>query len=145
MDILPTLASLAGAVIPTTFPGRELTPLAGVSLTPVFDGKELGDRPPIHFLFESDRALRDGDWKLGSFRGGPWELYNIREDRAETTDRAAAHPERVAAMAAEWQRRAEKEVLAKPKELQPVAKEPRGPHPEWTDFTGRGRTKQGNR
>ena len=55
---------------------------------PVFDGDSLGDRPPIHLLFSSDRGLRDGDWKAVSFRQETWELYNMAEDRAELNDLA---------------------------------------------------------
>ena len=32
-----------------------------------------------------------------------WELYNLAEDRCETNDLAATYPERVQAMAAEWE------------------------------------------
>jgi len=49
----------------------------------------MGPRPPIHLLFADDRGLRDGDWKLVSFRSEPWELYNIAEDRTELHDLAA--------------------------------------------------------
>lgn len=142
VDILPTLAALAGASIPTTFPGREPTPLAGVSLAPIFEGKALENRPAIHFLFESDRGLRDGDWKLVSFRGSPWELYNIKEDRAETNNLAEKHPERVAAMAAEWHRMAKEEVLATPQEQKPVGDQAPKIHPEWTDFSGKRKGRQ---
>jgi arylsulfatase len=135
IDILPTLAELAGAEIPTTFPGREPTPLAGVSLAPILAGGKLEKRPPIHFLHDRDRGLRDGDWKLVSFRSGPWELYNLAEDRAETTNLAAKHPERVEAMAAEWHRMARDVLMATPKEQQPVSTEDKPKdHHEWSDY-----------
>ena len=89
VDVLPTLAELAGATVPDTWPGREPTPLAGVSLAPILAGKDMTTRPPIHLLFASDRGLRDGDWKLVSFRSQPWELYNIAKDRTELHDVAA--------------------------------------------------------
>jgi arylsulfatase len=68
VDVLPTFAELAGAKPPESFPGRELTPLAGTSLASIIAGGELKTRPPIHLLFSSDRGLRDGDWKLVSFQ-----------------------------------------------------------------------------
>jgi len=135
IDVLPTLAELAGAEIPASFPGREPTPLAGVSLAPILAGGKLGTRPPIHFLFERDRALRDGDWKIVSFRGGPWELYDLGDDRAETTDVAADHPERVAAMAAEWHRMTRDVLMAPEREQRPVADEHKPKHhPEWSNY-----------
>jgi hypothetical protein len=32
-----------------------------------------------------------------------WELYNLAEDRCETNDLAAQYPDRVQALAAEWE------------------------------------------
>jgi arylsulfatase A-like enzyme len=137
VDVLPTIAELAGAAIPQSFPGREPSPLAGISLAPVFAGKDLGKRPPIHFLFDSDRALRDGDWKLVSYRGGPWELYQMAEDRTELHDLAGKQPERVAEMAAEWHRMTRDDLKAPTREQRPVADtaQPKT-HPEWSDHSG---------
>ena len=36
--------------------------------------------------FGTDRALRQGPWKLVSAKLGRWELYNLDEDRTETND-----------------------------------------------------------
>ena len=47
--------------------------------------------------------MRLGPWKLVSKHKGAWELYNIETDRTELDDQAAAQPERVRAMAAQWQ------------------------------------------
>jgi len=58
VDVLPTFAELAGAKVPTTYPDREPTPLAGISLAPLIAGSEIKARPPIHLLFASDRGLR---------------------------------------------------------------------------------------
>lgn len=138
VDVLPTLAELAGAELPRSFPGREPSPLAGISLAPVLAGKELGKRPPIHFLFASDRGLRDGDWKIVSFRGGPWELYHIAVDRTELHDLAARHPDRVEAMAAEWHRMTREDLKAPTREQQPVsANKVSKSHPEWSDYSGK--------
>ena len=37
----------------------------------------------------------------------PWELYDLSSDRSETQNLAALDPERVRAMAAQWQREAD--------------------------------------
>ncbi|WP_236621199.1 arylsulfatase [Rhodopirellula sallentina] len=110
VDVLPTLADISNSSIPDTFAGRQLRPVSGVSLRPVFDGAKSFDRPPIHFLFESDRGLRDGDWKLVSFQSKTWELYNLAEDRCENHNLADVYPERVQAMVSQWTTIA-KEVL----------------------------------
>lgn len=134
VDLLPTLAEIAGAEIPSTFPGREPTPLAGTSLTPILAGGKWQSRPPIHLLYESDRGLRDGDWKLVSFKSQPWELYDIAKDRTELNNVAAQHPDRVAAMAEDWHEIA-KETMGR--EFKPVAAEDKPKtHREWSDYTG---------
>ena len=93
IDVLPTVAELAGATLPTEWPGRELTPVSGVSLAPILAGEALEKRPPIHLLFSTDRGLRDGDWKIVSFRNHPWELYDMAADRTELDDLAASRPD----------------------------------------------------
>ena len=136
VDVLPTVAEICGAAIPPHWPGRELSPLAGVSLAPIFAGQELKSRPPIHLLFSSDRGLRDGDWKLVSFQSDPWELYNLAQDRAEIQNVAAQHPEIVVRMTKQWHDMAKDVLHAPPRELKPVAaaaEEPRR-HKEWTAY-----------
>ncbi len=140
VDILPTLAEIAGAEIPTAFAGRTPTPLAGISLTPILAGGKMESRPPIHLLYESDRGLRDGDWKLVSFKSQPWELYDISKDRTELNDLAAAEPSRVTAMSKAWH------VIAKEtmgRDFKPLASEdmPKT-HPEWSDYAGRKKPKR---
>ncbi len=138
VDLLPTVADLAGASIPKEFPGREPTPLAGVSLAPILAGRALPQRPPLHFLYQNDRALRDGDWKLVSFRGGPWELYHIADDRTELHNLAAAQPDRVKRMATEWHRMTREVLHAPPREQRPVADQATPQtHPEWSDYSGK--------
>lgn len=146
VDVLPTLAEVAGARIPESYPGRDLTPLAGVSLAPIFAGKSLENRPPIHYLYGRDRGLRDGDWKLVSFRSGPWELYNLKTDRTETTDLANQHPERVKKMAAEWHRMTRDVLMAPESEQRPVATKAKPKiHPEWSDYDPQPGHHTGNR
>ncbi|MBM4091864.1 MAG: arylsulfatase [Planctomycetes bacterium] len=135
VDVLPTLAEIAGATLPESWPERELTPLAGTSLTPILAGRKIESRPPIHLLFGSDRGLRDGQWKLVSFRSQPWELYDLAKDRTELHNLAAQHPEIVQRMADQWHEMTANVLHAPAKERAPVAStatEQR--HPEWTVF-----------
>ncbi|HBV66052.1 MAG TPA: arylsulfatase, partial [Rhodopirellula sp.] len=89
IDVMPTLLKITGSELPSTWPNRELRPISGVNLTPAFHGEALTRQQPIHLLFSRDRGLRDGDWKIVSFKGEPWELYNVAEDRTELNDIAA--------------------------------------------------------
>lgn len=102
IDVLPTIAELADATIPEAHPKRELRPVSGISLRPIFEGNELKRSEPIYLQYAYDWGLRDGDWKLVSFKGQEWELYNMANDRTELSDLANEEPERLNAMIAKW-------------------------------------------
>ncbi len=101
IDVMPTLAEVAGATYPTQAHGRAIPRPEGRSLVPAFRG-EPGEPRRLFFEHEGNRAVRDGTWKLVARKGRSWELYDIDADRAELHDRAAAQPERVAAMSKLW-------------------------------------------
>lgn len=143
IDVLPTLAELAGAPLPVTWPGRELGSLSGVSLVPVLAGLPPGPRPPIHLLYEQNRGLRDGDWKLVSFQGNPWELYNLAEDRTELHDLAAAQPEVRDRLVTIWHEMAENVLHAPAIACAPVSATATPQlNPRWTDFNDAPREKR---
>lgn len=102
IDVLPTIADITGSKIPDRADDRELRPVSGVSLRPLFEDQPFERNAPIHLLFSRDRGLRDGDWKIVSFQSSPWELYNVATDRTELNDLAASEPERLKAMIATW-------------------------------------------
>lgn len=135
VDVLPTLADITGSEIPDRWNDRELRPLSGVSLKPLFDAKPLPSRPPIHLLFSQDRGLRDGDWKLVSFQSKAWELYNMVEDRTELSDLAETEPERLQTMIQRWTD-ITKNVLHAPARTYATVKDAPLPHrhQEWTNF-----------
>jgi len=121
VDLLPTFCDAAG-IRP---PSRRLD---GTSLVPLFDGRRLQRRVPLHWHYgnATDRAvaaLRDGDWKvLGMPRSRPrrpggapvaredlprllatdfseFELYNLAADPGERRDRARSESRRAREMA----------------------------------------------
>ncbi len=135
VDLLPTVAEITGAKVPDAFPGREPTPLAGISLAPILAGGEIKARPPIHLLFSTDRGLRDGEWKLVSFQSQPWELYHVSTDRTELHDVASEHPDIVQRMVKQWHDMAENVLHATAKETKPVATEAAPKlNPGWSQY-----------
>lgn len=102
VDLMATCVDLAGASYPTEFKGKAIQPMEGVSLAPAFEGKALARTQPIFWEHEGNRAIRDGEWKLVSMHPKAWELYHIPPDRTEMHDLAAAQPDRVKAMASQW-------------------------------------------
>lgn len=94
IDVMPTLAAVAGAAPPHA--------AEGVNLVPALVGKKIVRRS-LFWEHEGSRAMRDGKWKLTAVGpGGNWELYDMEADRTELNNLAAAQPERVKKMAAEW-------------------------------------------
>ncbi len=103
IDLMATCVELAGATYPTEHEGNRIRPLEGTSLVPVFAGGAIR-REALYWEHEGNRAIRIGKWKLvAKGPAGPWELYDMDDDRTETRDLAAGHPERVADMAAKWE------------------------------------------
>ncbi|MBL8175313.1 MAG: hypothetical protein JNK48_11635, partial [Bryobacterales bacterium] len=91
IDVLPTLAEIAGAKLPRDLKidGRSLRPLlhnAQAEWKPrtLFFQWHRGDRPEPH----RNSAAHDGRWKLVNGK----ELYDLASDPAEATDLAAAQP-----------------------------------------------------
>lgn len=102
IDIMATVLDISGVPYPAEFNGAETRPLEGVTLQPAFKGRSLKRREAIFWEHESNRAVRDGKWKLVAKEDEPWELYNMQADRTEMNDLAARHPRRVRELAAKW-------------------------------------------
>ncbi|MGB7345156.1 MAG: arylsulfatase [Pirellulaceae bacterium] len=135
IDVMPTLADLSGSKIPSTMVDRDLRPVSGQTLRPIFNGGVIDRKEPLHFLFASDRGLREGDWKAVSYRSGPWELYNVRDDRTELNNLADQEPQRLASMVNRWQSMARDVLHAGNNGTSPVSETPTPhQHPEWTNF-----------
>ena len=101
---MATVLDVSGAKYPAERDGIAITPPQGVSLRPLIAATATTSPRRLFWEHEGNRAVRDGQWKLVA-KGprGPWELYDLTADRAETTDLAAQHPERVKELAAQWE------------------------------------------
>jgi arylsulfatase len=98
-DWFPTLANIAEAQLPQS------QQLDGIDLSSVITGGEAPERAePMIWDFNGYRgitAVRVGDWKIlrrnvKTKKPLDWELYNLSDDRNETTDLAEQHPDIVA-------------------------------------------------
>lgn len=103
VDFMPTLLELTGAEYPAKRKGVEVLPADGLSLLPVFEGKEREGHESLCWYLYGNRAVRQGKWKLvWPSNLEKWELYDMERDRTETNDLAAKERERVSQMAADW-------------------------------------------
>lgn len=104
VDLLPTLASLAGVTPPAD--------LDGIDLSPALTGHPVTSRPPLFWAYGKEGApsqpaqpsdprdvsprfaIRDGNWKLLAHAGGAGaQLYDLGSDPGESHDLAAARPD----------------------------------------------------
>jgi len=107
IDIMATCMDIADADYPEEYLGNQITPMEGLSLTPVFKNQPL-DREAIYWEHEMNRAIRKGQWKLVSKgnmekqRWGEWELYDMETDRTEMFNLANKYSEIVKELSGRW-------------------------------------------
>jgi arylsulfatase len=103
IDIMATCVEVGGATYPKEFKGRPILPMEGKSLTGAFASKPVG-REALYWEHEGNAAVRVGDLKLvRRGRAGAWELYDLKADRTELHDLAAAQPEKAKELASKWE------------------------------------------
>jgi arylsulfatase len=101
MDIATTMLEASQTPHPgTTYEGRKVEPLRGVSLSPLLSGKadvvRKNDTAVSWELFGM-RAVRKGDYKLlwlvQPYGPDKWQLYDLAKDPGETVDLSGKMPE----------------------------------------------------
>lgn len=115
-DLAPTFLEVAGLPLPgDSYRGESRAPMTGRSLLAMLAGGQADTPRQVAGELFGQAYVRDGDWKLVAARAphsGPplpdrpyeWKLYNLAEDRGETTDLAARHPQKVEELKAQWRR-----------------------------------------
>jgi arylsulfatase A-like enzyme len=95
-DWYPTLCAVAGLEPPAGLDGENLWPA-------ITGQADLGERKPMVWVYPEyggQVAVRMGDFKvvrrqLRTKKPGPWEVYDLANDRGETADLVADHPDLV--------------------------------------------------
>ncbi len=95
IDLMPTILSASGA----DFHGK--LPMAGVDLLQELETDGEGIRT-LYFEHESNRAVREGNWKLVALKYQPWELYDMTCLRTEGTDVSSRYPDVVTRLSSQW-------------------------------------------
>lgn len=103
IDIMATCVDVAKADYPKEFDGHKIQPMEGISLREaIVEGKEPDSERMLFWEHESNRAVRDGKWKLVAKENAPWELYDIEKDRAELNNLAEKFPDEVTRLEEAW-------------------------------------------
>jgi len=108
IDIAPTVLELAGIAQPREWDGQPLPEPPGRSLTAAFAADVIIPRESLWWLHEGNRAVSEGDWKLVAAKGDPWELYNLKTDRAEQDNLATRIPDKVKELERLWQKQTDR-------------------------------------
>jgi arylsulfatase len=103
IDFVPTALGIAGVEKPKEWKGETIPAAPGKSLVPAFEKDVTVGHESIWWLHEGNRAVRVGDWKLVAANETPWELYDLKTDRAEQHDLASKMPEKVKELEKVWQ------------------------------------------
>lgn len=102
IDIMATCVAVGEAKYPAEFKGQPVQPLEGRSLVPAFADQSI-ERDALYWEHEGNAAIRVGDLKLVRLgRKGAWELYDLKADRTEQHNLAAAQPQLVKDLAEKW-------------------------------------------
>jgi arylsulfatase len=105
IDLAPTFCQVAGVDRKSIAEVENAPELPGKSLVPAFARDGTVAHEDLWWEHEGNRAIRVEDWKLVAAKGDPWELYDLKSDRAESRNLAEKHPEKVRELSERWQRR----------------------------------------
>lgn len=110
-DWLPTFLEVGGIKNPgTRYRGREVNPITGVSLLALLDDRAADVRGPNDVLAneqDNNRFVQKDGWKA-LFNSPPvgtghWQLFDLLNDRGETTDLADERPDVLDDLLVEWE------------------------------------------
>ncbi|WP_433261826.1 arylsulfatase [Actinosynnema sp. CS-041913] len=110
-DVAPTLLDLAGVPRSTHRHGVPAVALDGVSAVPLLrDAAEPSRHTTQYTETGGNRGYYADGWKIVTrhrpgtpYDDGEWELYHVAVDPTEAANVAAAHPEKLAELAAAWE------------------------------------------
>jgi arylsulfatase len=77
---------MAGISKPSSWKNQKVPTAPGKSLVPTFASDVTIHRDHLWWFHDGHRAVRKGDFKLVSAKNQPWELYNLKTDRAESNN-----------------------------------------------------------
>jgi arylsulfatase len=113
-DIVPTILDCVGLEMPKTYRGVEQYPVNGVSMRYSFDAAPdtRSEKKKQYYSMLGTRGMYLDGWKAaaihaplistGKFDEDEWELYNLAEDRSESKNLAAKHPEKLKELIDAW-------------------------------------------
>ncbi|HEY7062475.1 MAG TPA: arylsulfatase [Chloroflexota bacterium] len=113
IDLVPTILDCCGVEAPEVLKGYTQSPIQGTSLRYAFaDAKAPAQRETQYYAMLGTRAIYHQGWKAvarhgallgkGKFMDDEWELYHVEDDRTETRNLAAQHPDKLKELIGIW-------------------------------------------
>jgi arylsulfatase A-like enzyme len=113
IDLVPTVLDVLGVDAPETIKGHVQSPFDGVSMRASLDDPSVpSGRKTQFYAMLGSRSIWHEGWKAvtthptvagwGHFNDDQWELYHTDADRAELTDLAAQHPDKLRELVNIW-------------------------------------------
>ncbi|NNE94269.1 MAG: sulfatase-like hydrolase/transferase [Verrucomicrobiales bacterium] len=99
IDVVPTLLELAGEEANLA---KNAPESPGKSLVPLFERDVPNRHEALWWFHDGHKAIRMGNRKAVSANGGPWELYQLNNDRIESKDMAVAGAEELEDLKTRW-------------------------------------------
>ncbi len=121
IDFMATCVDVGNSKYPSDWPGRKLEPLQGKSLVPILQDQTREPHEFLYFHFATNRAIRQGKWKVVTHRASRWELYDIEKDGTELNDLAAENPALVEELSQLWHKTASEIDHLPEKQTKPVS------------------------
>ena len=112
VDLVPTLYGLLGIEPPEVLKGYTQNPIEGESFVPSLSDPAAPEKRTQFYSMLGMRAIYHDGWLAntlhppisgwGNFDKDEWELYKLNEDRAQTRNVAAEHPELLEELKGLW-------------------------------------------
>jgi hypothetical protein len=112
VDVVPTIYALTGIDPPEVLKGYTQTPIEGESFVASLTDADAPEKRTQFYSMLGMRAIYHDGWLAntlhpplsgwGSFDKDVWELYKLNEDRAQTRNVAAEHPELLEELKGLW-------------------------------------------
>ena len=102
IDVSATFVEITGAEYPKQINGNETKPPVGISLLPVFEGKQRKPHQEIDWRFKKANTIRQGDLKA-ICAGNSWELYDLKSDPTEMSNLAGKRRKKAKEFAEMWE------------------------------------------
>ncbi|NOR34726.1 MAG: sulfatase-like hydrolase/transferase [Bacteroidales bacterium] len=101
IDLLPTILSLTKSSSDKY--ADYIAEAPGIDFSPSLNGVKIDRNGPLFFQFNKGKAIIEDGWKLVSKGKGEWELYDLENDKTETTNLSESEADKFKELKTKWE------------------------------------------